>query len=213
MKYKVLFIVMFTSFFEAGCSITGLSGAHDEHTCPAPQDGICITVTEAYERSLSGNTSTSESSGPSINRALDRGAVEFIDNRGGENAALTTSTMSTKEGEKVVQSRVTRAIRPAAPASGSAIRSAPRVIRLWIAPWEDSDGDLHDQTYVYLTLDTGRWLIEHKRANIRNEYTPTILQSPSAAPSAPSGSTTSESKSSTQGTSTPKPTVGSSTTN
>jgi conjugal transfer pilus assembly protein TraV len=30
--------------------------------------------------------------------------------------------------------------------SGTPIRSAPRLLRVWFAPWEDTDGDLHDQS-------------------------------------------------------------------
>lgn len=56
--------------------------------------------------------------------------------------------------------------------SGTPIRSAPKVLRVWFAPWEDSDGDLHDQSYLYLPVDGGRWLIEHNRRRIREAYQP-----------------------------------------
>ena len=56
--------------------------------------------------------------------------------------------------------------------SGTPVRTAPRVLRLWFAPWEDQDGDLHDQNYVYMQVDTGRWLIEHNRRRIQDAYRP-----------------------------------------
>jgi conjugal transfer pilus assembly protein TraV len=56
--------------------------------------------------------------------------------------------------------------------SGTPIRSAPLVLRVWFAPWEDTDGDLHDQSYVYLPVDSGRWLIEHNRRRIQDAYRP-----------------------------------------
>ena len=59
--------------------------------------------------------------------------------------------------------------------SGTPIRSAPRLLRVWFAPWEDSDGDLHDQSYIYLPVDTGRWLIEHNRRRIQDAYRPVRL--------------------------------------
>ena len=59
--------------------------------------------------------------------------------------------------------------------SGTPIRSAPRLLRVWFAPWEDSDGDLHDQSYVYLPVDTGKWLIEHNRRRIQDAYRPVRL--------------------------------------
>ena len=42
---------------------------------------------------------------------------------------------------------------------GEPILTAPRVLRLWIAPWEDAAGDLHDETFLYLRIDDGRWTL------------------------------------------------------
>jgi len=60
------------------------------------------------------------------------------------------------------------------------------VLRLWIAPWEDSDGDLHDASFVHVVVDTGRWLIERARPVPRSRTgvaTPPLTQpSPVAAP-------------------------------
>jgi len=64
-----------------------------------------------------------------------------------------------------------QAVRPPM-TTGTPIRSAPRVLRVWIAPWEDTDGDLRDQSYVYVAVDGGRWLIERNHQNIRDEYAP-----------------------------------------
>ena len=35
----------------------------------------------------------------------------------------------------------------------------PHVLRVWIAPWEDADGDLHDHQYVYLILRPPVWTL------------------------------------------------------
>jgi len=67
----------------------------------------------------------------------------------------------------------------------AALRSAPRVIRLWIAPWEDADGDLHEASFVHVVVDTGRWLIERVRPVPRSRLdiaTPPLAQSPASAP-------------------------------
>ena len=52
--------------------------------------------------------------------------------------------------------------KPATPSS-NVVRSSPRVLRLWIAPWEDGDGDLHEESTVHVLIDNGRWLIDHVR--------------------------------------------------
>lgn len=66
---------------------------------------------------------------------------------------------------------------------GTALRSTPRILRVWVAPWEDSDGDLHDQSFLYVVVDAGRWLIEHQRSKISNEFAP--IAPPRQAPAAP----------------------------
>jgi conjugal transfer pilus assembly protein TraV len=62
------------------------------------------------------------------------------------------------------------------------IRSAPRLLRLWIAPWEDSDGDLHEEALVHVVVDPGRWLIEHVRPAVRERLDNVSPPSPPATP-------------------------------
>lgn len=64
-----------------------------------------------------------------------------------------------------------------APVSGDPIRTQPKVLRVWIAPWEDTDGDLHDQSFIYVMTDPGRWKIEHNQKRIIDRYRPTFIQS------------------------------------
>ena len=76
------------------------------------------------------------------------------------------------------------------PISDLALRSEPRVLRLWVAPWEDSDGDLHDASFVHVVVDTGRWLIERVRPVPRNRLDgitpPTAMATPQLKPADPS---------------------------
>lgn len=83
-----------------------------------------------------------------------------------------------------------------APSSGTSIRSSARVLRLWIAPWEDADGDLHEEALVHVVVDTGRWLIEHVRPVARSRVEgvappissvqePSPAKSPSETPQSP----------------------------
>jgi len=46
------------------------------------------------------------------------------------------------------------------------VRIPPKIIRVWIAPWEDSDGDLHQPGYIYSEImdRRGRWLFGEREA-------------------------------------------------
>jgi conjugal transfer pilus assembly protein TraV len=62
----------------------------------------------------------------------------------------------------------------AAMRSGDPLRSAQQVRRVWLAPWEDEDEVLHDQSYFYLVVDPGRWQIEHSRRKATESYRPVV---------------------------------------
>jgi conjugal transfer pilus assembly protein TraV len=70
------------------------------------------------------------------------------------------------------RSRETPALIGTTMTSGQPLRSQPHVVRLWIAPWLDVEGDLHDASYVYMSIGQPRWLIEHTRQQIMTSYGP-----------------------------------------
>ena len=41
-----------------------------------------------------------------------------------------------------------------------ALRVPARVMRIWIAPWEDSRGDLHAPGYLYTEIEPRRWTLD-----------------------------------------------------
>lgn len=68
--------------------------------------------------------------------------------------------------------------------AGDPLRSAQKVRRVWLAPWEDEDEVLHDQSYFYMVIDAGRWQIEHSRRQATERYRP-IMAPKAFAPQAP----------------------------
>lgn len=70
------------------------------------------------------------------------------------------------------------------PSSGEPIRSAQQVRRVWLAPWEDDEEVLHDQSYFYLVIDPGQWQVEYSRRKASEAYRP-VIPPKTLAPSAP----------------------------
>ena len=151
----------------AGCAST-LSGVGgvDGYACKAPEGAMCTSVSGIYANSA---------------QSMPRPA--------------TPSAQKLPSNEPVAYGATPMAPGRAAAASNS-LRSNPRVLRLWIAPWEDADGDLHEQALVHVAVDTGRWLIEHVRpatgsrmdgvappVSLTQEPSPT--KAPAEAPQAP----------------------------
>lgn len=43
------------------------------------------------------------------------------------------------------------------PSDGSPLLSMPKMLRVWITPYTDTDNIYHDQGYEYMIVDKGRW--------------------------------------------------------
>lgn len=54
-----------------------------------------------------------------------------------------------------------------APYSGMPLHTPPRLLRIWVAPYQDTEGDLHDQKFMYVMVHSGRWLLEANQVNIQ----------------------------------------------
>jgi conjugal transfer pilus assembly protein TraV len=57
-----------------------------------------------------------------------------------------------------------------APATGTPVLSAPTVLRVWIAPWQDENKVLHDQAFLYAVANPGHWQVAHSMKRIANQY-------------------------------------------
>jgi hypothetical protein len=73
----------------------------------------------------------------------------------GGSAAETSKQAAAIEGTRVVS---TGAV-PSYPQDPLALRLPAKVMRIWIAPWEDSRGDLHAPGYLYTEIEPRRWTI------------------------------------------------------
>jgi conjugal transfer pilus assembly protein TraV len=70
--------------------------------------------------------------------------------------------------------------------SATPLYSPPRILKLWVAPWEDRDGVLHDAAFVFVPIDHGHWLLDHVRPVPRLESR--ALRPPPAATTTPPAS-------------------------
>ena len=66
--------------------------------------------------------------------------------------------------------------------SGTPLYFPPRILKLWVAPWEDRDGVLHDAGFVFVPIDRGHWLLDPVRPAPRLESRAIRPPRPAAAP-------------------------------
>lgn len=146
-----------------GCmTMSGLDGG-STFSCKAPDGVTCSSLFGIYTNAVADNL-------PGMQKKSHSGA-----------AAIAAASSESNASPAAVASN----IRGRAPSAGMPIRSTQKVMRIWVAPFEDNDGDLHDQSYVYMVADIGRWNIEHSQRRIVDRYRPTFA--PQGAQTARSG--------------------------
>ena len=130
----------------AGCT-AGMSGLGGQarYGCEAPAGTACASVSAVHAASLR-RADVPGSIAPTVQPALPAPVAAAA-------AALAPALPGTE---------------PAGAPESQSLRSAPRVLRLWVAPWEDADGDLHEASTVHVVVDHGRWLIERVRPTGRS---------------------------------------------
>jgi conjugal transfer pilus assembly protein TraV len=145
----------------SGCAslMSGIGGS-ERYACKAPEGVTCTSVSGAYANSTHGTPQAAQL--PAAKRPSPPtfyGATSIAP--GGAGASMASATR---------------------------IRSNPRLLRVWVAPWEDSDGDLHEEAIVHVIVDSGRWLIDHVRPAPRSRIdavAPPLPVRESAAPALP----------------------------
>ena len=158
----------------SGCSNLSGVGGGPQYACRAPQGVACDSMSGTYANALHNNLPSQRQQQP-----------------------VNTSTTPSAPSPSSAPGHAPLAAAPAVATTGTLIpspqahplRSQARVLRLWTKPWEDADGDLYDQGYVYVQVDGGQWLIDHVQRQIRDAYAP-LRPPPKAAGDASGGDAT-----------------------
>ncbi|MCF6325650.1 MAG: TraV family lipoprotein [Gammaproteobacteria bacterium] len=133
--------------------------ATPKYACGVP-DGIgCKPISEVHRMAKDGtlkmrsapNYRDDEASQPKKAPAAQADVMRLA---GGANR----NTVFDPEPEQAAPPRMTPNIVTVTP--GAPVLIPPRTMRVWVSRWPDEDGTLHDETYLYLRLDNGRWLME-----------------------------------------------------
>ena len=137
----------------SGCgSLTGFSNAKTDFACADPSGGpSCRNISQVYEE----NNQTT----PVVLAASEEDFVQpfFEPNLPKEALEPKTEPSAASGAQASDVSAVERTsdfvtIVPARP-----WRKPETVLRVWLAPFHDKLGDLHDQRYLYVRLENGGW--------------------------------------------------------
>jgi len=131
-------------------NMSGLGG-DSKYACKAPDGVACDSVSGTYANALHNNLPSQQA------QRFARRQKEASDESPSPTRGRAISSVSSDSGMAVTP---------------SPLRSQARILRLWIKPWEDADGDLYDQGYAYVQVDNGQWQLDHVQRQIRDHYAP-----------------------------------------
>ena len=137
-------LLLFSVMLLTGCATMGES----DYACKGrPGKPLCRSTTEIYERTH------------------NQEALIRIEHEESEAKPSIKSSM-----REIYQSKVsdteTLIPQPTIPVEDTLpIRTPAKVMRIWIAPWEDEEGDLIASGYIYTEIESRRWQIGIDKVN------------------------------------------------
>ncbi|HHV7524388.1 TPA: type IV conjugative transfer system lipoprotein TraV [Burkholderia orbicola] len=194
MKNKIMLATLSALLSLTGCSFSGYD-ANSQFACKAPEGVLCSSMSGIYANAMAHNLPDQHvhtGAGAPTNIALGSYAGDPGPASNASGAAVSASS------RPVVGSA---GILPKALDSGAPVHTASREMRVWFAPWQDADTDLHDQEYVYLIVDPGHWSIAHNQQRIQAAFRPVMPPTPArdASSSGSRAATSSSNSDSTSG--------------
>ena len=172
-----------------GCTaLTGLDAA-SSFSCPAEPGVACSSLSATYEASEAGALPYQQRESAKKDKSEEREArvdettterqafpqdasgvvrTGFAESLSRAAAPAPISNVSSPADPKAIPSSEPGISHPAATPQTLADAALPRrmpelLLRIWIAPWTDIDGDLHDASCVYARIREARWATAARR--------------------------------------------------
>ncbi len=126
--------------------LIGLSGCSTQYGCKGlPEDPACLSAVEAYQITDKANATV---------RPSDANAP-VTGNPGSSTSSAQgpASTLADTDNRRANSAPVPKIDDP------TPIRTPSKVMRIWVAPWEDADGDLNFSGYLFTELEPRRWMV------------------------------------------------------
>lgn len=125
----------------SGCA--ALSVGKNSFDCPGQPDGkLCVSAHDAYAATADGNVPLPMHKDPETSGAAGQ-------------TQPTGNAQATQVRDPVIDDYVA----PRIPNRPIPVRTPAKVMRIWVAPWEDKQGNLNVSGYVYTEIEPRKWVI------------------------------------------------------
>ena len=153
MSQTILFILCLASLV-AGCAVKG------DYSCGVPVNGVrCQPMDETHRQMQAGslrslNTDPFVVEEPTRSTPVHQGRLDDEEMSFGERPPLSRVNAVVEAGLNLPSIATIH--------SKQAILSQPRELRIWFSRFTDPEGDLHDESFVFVRISNGHWVIDNK---------------------------------------------------
>ena len=139
--------------------LAGLASCSTQYGCKGlPEDPACMSAVEAYQITDKANS-----------RVRPNDALAPVMGKPGSSTSSAQGSASTLAG---TDNRRTNSAPVPKIDDPTPIRTPSKVMRIWVAPWEDSDGDLNVSGYLFTELEPRRWMVGKAAPSVATSLKP-----------------------------------------
>ncbi len=147
-RYCLLLFLLFL----AGCTVKG------DYACGVPATGVgCQPMSTTYQQLQEGSLIAQHTDPFPEEELAEDTAGDYNRDNGPHSSSDRQANSSGTIAVPLTPLASIQSIR-----SKQAILSQPREMRIWFDRFTDPDGDLHDESFVFIRIDSGHWLIDDK---------------------------------------------------
>ena len=169
------------AFLLAGCASALNTADRDEFACPGmPAGVICKSPVQVYRATHDRDSATTASSGNREGRAS-------LDTLSDGPGLVSIQTDMAARGKPPAQplSPYQPIVQPTLPNLPLPVLEPAKVMRIWIAPWEDSRKDLHWPSYLFTEIQPRKWSFGQSEFTGSRPVVPFLMAMPGVPPSVP----------------------------
>jgi len=164
-KHILKLIIIAITVIVQGCSIFGKS----EFDCKGGVDGVrCLSARQVYQATESSDyVKTKDESEGEHEKTWFFGLFNKSQRSNNKDQVITNGN---RQDSQVSVPRIDQPV---------PIRTQAKVMRIWMSPWEDDDGDLHADGFMYTEIESRRWNLGDRFKSPGSAISPLSVATPS----------------------------------
>ncbi len=165
----------------AGCASVLNTADHGEFACPGMPAGVmCKSPVQVYRATHGATDGRDSATAEPSQKRVASASLAFLEE--GSGLASSQADQAAMDKPSLPPLSIVQSASPNLPLP---VLEPARVMRIWIAPWEDAKKDLHWPSYLFTEIQPRKWSFGHTAFTGSRPVIPHLMVTPSAQPAVP----------------------------